>query len=294
MQSYNQHFARVYNSKFSDFAIKVAPIIERFYGHTEIGSNNREVLDLCCGTGQLANYFASKGYHVTGVDSSEHMLKYAFHNNREYIRFQKIRLFQGNIAELELLEFQPHCETIETDQGELETSIHSIPFVSKTIPLLALPESFGLVVSTYDSLNHLENEELLERCFMLVYQVLQSGGYFIFDLNTRKSLLNWNYKDPIIIEDSEDLFMAYQGEHGDNDNAALIRIFGFFRTNNELYRRFEQIIINSIFELERIKALLLKIGWTEVYYARTGDLEIPIQDPEAIDVENGVCVVARK
>ncbi|MBN2076270.1 MAG: class I SAM-dependent methyltransferase [Dehalococcoidales bacterium] len=35
------------------------------------------VLDLCCGTGQLAQLLSEEGYEVTGIDGSEEMLKFA-------------------------------------------------------------------------------------------------------------------------------------------------------------------------------------------------------------------------
>lgn len=38
------------------------------------------ILDLCCGTGQLANYLSEEGYKVTGIDGSDEMLKYAREN----------------------------------------------------------------------------------------------------------------------------------------------------------------------------------------------------------------------
>jgi SAM-dependent methyltransferase len=38
------------------------------------------IMDLCCGTGQLARDLVSRGYHVTGLDSSEEMLRYARQN----------------------------------------------------------------------------------------------------------------------------------------------------------------------------------------------------------------------
>jgi SAM-dependent methyltransferase len=38
------------------------------------------ILDLCCGTGQLARTLTAKGYRVTGVDSSAQMLRHAARN----------------------------------------------------------------------------------------------------------------------------------------------------------------------------------------------------------------------
>ncbi len=38
------------------------------------------VLDLCCGTGQMAQLLSERGYRITGIDGSERMLAYAREN----------------------------------------------------------------------------------------------------------------------------------------------------------------------------------------------------------------------
>lgn len=38
------------------------------------------ILDLCCGTGQLAGELTARGFQVTGIDESEEMLRYAREN----------------------------------------------------------------------------------------------------------------------------------------------------------------------------------------------------------------------
>jgi SAM-dependent methyltransferase len=40
-------------------------------------SDGRDILDLCCGTGHLAQQLISRGYKVTGVDASREMLRVA-------------------------------------------------------------------------------------------------------------------------------------------------------------------------------------------------------------------------
>lgn len=40
-----------------------------------------KILDLCCGTGELAHGLHEKGYQVTGLDGSEEMLRYARQNS---------------------------------------------------------------------------------------------------------------------------------------------------------------------------------------------------------------------
>ncbi len=77
MQAYGPVFADVYNRRWSAFAKQVAPLILDFYSATSIGRTNKSVLDLGCGTGQLALRFLQNGYRIVGIDGSEHMLRHA-------------------------------------------------------------------------------------------------------------------------------------------------------------------------------------------------------------------------
>ena len=72
-------FAWVYNKhwgdKFTHYALAVLDelVFPRLPAKARI-------LDLCCGTGQLAQELVERGYRVTGIDSSEEMLRFAREN----------------------------------------------------------------------------------------------------------------------------------------------------------------------------------------------------------------------
>jgi SAM-dependent methyltransferase len=109
------------------------------------------VLDLCCGTGQLAGLLMERGYRVTGIDGSAEMLRYAREN------------------------------------------APSASFILDDARTFKLPARFHLVVSVFDSLNHILNLRELAAVFANVYAVLLPGGFFLFDLITEKGLLEtWN------------------------------------------------------------------------------------------------------
>lgn len=59
----------------TSFSTRVLPVLERLVlPYVRRGDH---VLDLCCGTGQLAHDLTAQGYIVSGVDGSAGMLKYA-------------------------------------------------------------------------------------------------------------------------------------------------------------------------------------------------------------------------
>lgn len=252
MQAYGRAFARVYNKRWTGFAHRVAPLILEFYEGTATGKANRTILDLCCGTGQLALHFLEQGYQVTGIDLSEHMLKYASENASAYVEGGQARFAQADASHFDL------------------------------------DQKFGLVVSTFDALNHLEGEEALCSCFQSVFAVLVEGGCFVFDLNTRAGLKRWN---SIHVDDSEEAMIVTRGIYDGQSDRAYTRLSGFLKKTGELYERFEETVYNSVFDMNQVRDSLLRIGWRDVHFARYEELAMPIIEPEK---EDRVFFVAHK
>ena len=72
-------FARVYNKYWGGgFTERVLPVLENLVlQHLPAGAS---ILDLCCGTGQLARVLTTLQYQLTGLDGSEEMLRFAREN----------------------------------------------------------------------------------------------------------------------------------------------------------------------------------------------------------------------
>ena len=76
-KDYN-NFAWVYNRYWGSYSKGIMPVLEKLI--FPYIPQNGKILDLCCGTGQLANSLTEKGYEVTGIDISEEMIKFARRN----------------------------------------------------------------------------------------------------------------------------------------------------------------------------------------------------------------------
>ncbi|WP_042458603.1 class I SAM-dependent DNA methyltransferase [Neobacillus dielmonensis] len=148
--SYEQ-FAYLYDELMKD-----APYDEwvRFTNEklNQYNVTGHRILDLACGTGELSIRFAKQGFQVTGVDLSNEMLAVAQAKaDREGV---KVPLYQQNMAELE---------------G---------------------PGTFDVVGIYCDSLNYLESEEEVQDTFMRVFDHLEHGGLFIFDVHSLYKITN--------------------------------------------------------------------------------------------------------
>jgi SAM-dependent methyltransferase len=251
MQAYGPGFAQVYNKRWINFARQVAPYLLDFYAQTDQASSHRSVLDLCCGTGQVARYFLEREYQVVGLDLSAAMLHYARENTQPYLVSRQARFVQADATNF------------------------------------TLPDRFGLVISTFDALNHLPDLTALRQCFAAVAAVCD--GYFLFDLNTRVGLRRWN---SIEVDDSrDDMTIVNHGIYDVTSDRAWLKVTGFVRNGEGLYERFEQTVYNTIFAMSDVKTLLLETGWRDAYFARRQDLKTPLTDPEQ---EGRVFIVAQK
>lgn len=251
MQAYGPGFARVYNQKWAVFATQLAPLIREFYETQKGEQGDKRMLDLCCGAGHFAHLFLEYGYEVTGIDLSESMLYYARENNAAAVE-------------------SGHAEFIAADASDF-----------------SVDKRFGLVVSTYDSLNHLESEEKLFDCFTCVAKV--NDDCFIFDLNTRSGLRNWT---TIQVDDSsEDLTLIRRGFYDEAGGKAIMKINGFVRRPDRLFEDFEETVFNTAFDLKRVQEALHDVGYGNVHFARMRDLAMPLTEPEK---EGRVFIVAGK
>ncbi len=240
-QAYNAAFARAYDRFWSAFARQHAPRIRAFYESTPAGQSNRALLDVCCGTGNLAAHFLAHGYTVTGIDLSASQLEVARENCRPHVDSGAARFAQADAADF--------------DAGA----------------------GFGLAVSTYDALNHLPGMPALTGCFRSVFRALAPGGWFIFDLNTRAGLRRWNNMH---VYEMEDLVVIDRGVYDGAGERAVTLMTGFLRGADGRYARFEQVAYDTVFDLAQVRAALLDLGWSEAHFARGDDLAAPIAEPE--------------
>jgi SAM-dependent methyltransferase len=72
-------FAKIYNRRWGHmFLPRALAVIDELL--IPVLPKNARILDLCCGTGQMAHELSSRGYKITGLDGSREMLKFAGQN----------------------------------------------------------------------------------------------------------------------------------------------------------------------------------------------------------------------
>ncbi|TWT09075.1 class I SAM-dependent methyltransferase [Planomicrobium sp. CPCC 101079] len=158
------------------------------------------ILDLACGTGTLSQLFGEMGFQVTASDLSEEMLTMA---NQ---RFQESGL--------------------------------QIPTLQLSMDNLEGLSGFDAVTIAIDSLNYLETEKQVQQTFSEVYEALNQGGHFFFDVHSTYKV-DTVYMDSPFFLDDEDVAYIWHTEAGDYPHS-VIHDITFFVRQNQHFERFEE------------------------------------------------------
>ena len=146
------------------------------------------VADLGCGTGNMTELLAEKGYDMIGIDNSYEMLEEAMEKRIE--------------------------------------SGHDILYLLQDMQDFELYGTVRAVISVCDSMNYLTDEEDLEYLFALVNNYLDPGGLFIFDMNTIHKYRDV-IGDTTIAEDREDGSFIWENSY-DRENALNVYELALF------------------------------------------------------------------
>ncbi|HAF70882.1 TPA: class I SAM-dependent methyltransferase, partial [Candidatus Acetothermia bacterium] len=89
-----------------------------------------------------------------------------------------------------------------------------------------------------------------------VARVLNPGGLFVFDMNTRYGLaVNWQRHPCIVEADKDDLFIVHRPSYDHERNIATLRITGFYR-EGDVWRRIDEEHKERGYTLEEIQQAL--------------------------------------
>ncbi|MFC1920882.1 class I SAM-dependent DNA methyltransferase [Chloroflexota bacterium] len=219
MKRYSDYdpFARVYNQHWgNNFIPLVFPVLEE--NLLKYLPEGVKILDLCCGTGQLAGLLGDRGYAVTGLDGSEEMLRYAREN-------------------------APSAEFILADARSFK-----------------LTEDYPVVISTFDSLNHIMTLEELTDTFRNVYSVLSENGIFFFDLNMAAGFrANWHDEFSVIEEDT----VCIQRSDFSPDNMSASFKTTIF-TNDNGWQRSDITLTQKCYSEAEVISALESAGFKEI------------------------------
>jgi SAM-dependent methyltransferase len=192
------------------------------------------LLDLCCGTGQMAHWLTGCGFRVTGLDGSGEMIRHARENAPQ------------------------------------------AAFVVEDARAFHLPRKFDAVISVFDSLNHVPDQEGLLQVFSNVHEALAPGGLFFFDMNMDAGFrCSWNEMFSGVERDQVFVTRARY------DPKARVgkTLVTLFRPSGLAWRRDDLEIVEYCYDEDVVTGLLEKSGFGGVtVYDGSADLGMPRGD----------------
>ncbi len=242
MEVYND-FAEVYDLFMEDIEYDTwVNYLENIWDKFNIKPNL--IAELGCGTGNITQRLAQKGYDMIGIDISDTMLLKA-----------KEKAMEDNLEILYLMQ----------DMREFE-----------------LYGTVDCIISLCDSLNYITEEEDLLEVFKLVNNYLEPKGLFIFDMNTEYKFKNI-LGDNVFAETEESAAYIWENFYDEEEKMNEYYVNFFVKEEkSQLYRRFEEEHYEKAYDIETVKRLIEKAGLKilAVYDAFT--FEAPKSDSERI------------
>lgn len=186
------------------------------------GLKAKNILEMACGSGNLTQYFCKKRYDVTAFDLSEDMLLLA----REKIgRCPNLKLSHQNMIDFKYR------------------------------------EKFDAIIAVCDSINYIVDEEDLFKTFLNVYEHLEDGGIFVFDINTPYKLEHVLGQNKFVSEE-ENCFLVWENNYEKPLCKFTLNIF--VESEEGLYERYEEEHIERAYEIDYLVEKLKKANFRKV------------------------------
>ena len=210
---------------------KWADFIEKIL-NKECKSRPELVLDLGCGTGKMTLELARRGYDMTGIDYSPEMLDIA--------------------------------RSLADEEG------HDILWLCQDMREFELYGTVDAAVCCLDCINHLEEEDDLDKCFNLVHNYLIPDGIFIFDINAKYKFENI-YADNTFSMEEDGGVCIWENYYDPETMLCDFYITLFKECADGRYERYDEEQSERMYTLEDIKASLERCNLE--FISAYGDLD---------------------
>lgn len=111
-----------------------------------------------------------------------------------------------------------------------------VQWICQSMTETELGEPADVIVSTLDSINHLQTRSDIAECFRLAAKNLNTGGIFVFDVNTEykhREILG----DNTFVYDVDGVYCVWQNEYSAEENRVSIALDLFFEEDDGVYTR---------------------------------------------------------
>jgi len=136
--------------------------------------------------------------------------------------------------------------------------IEGLTLVKGDMTEFSLPYKVDYCVCSLDAINHITDYSDVIKCFKCVYDSLNVGGVFVFDVNTihkHKNILGNNS----FVFDEENYFLAWENYFTEPDTVDIY--LDFFVYNGSNYDRFSEHIKEKAYSIDSLRKGLKMYGF---------------------------------
>lgn len=193
------------------------------------------VVELGCGTGNLSIPLAERGYEVTGIDLSAHMLAVA-----------------------------------RQKQDEAGIGMDKLQWIEQNMTTWMLPQQVDAVISCCDSLNYVLEPPQIEATFRQTYDGLVDKGTFIFDVHTKYTFDLYAEQQPFTLNEEHIAYIWHC--YLDEKNYEIEHELTIFAedersedtADSASFHRIDEVHIQRAYDLQWLTEALHRAGFAHV------------------------------
>lgn len=224
-QVYSHYYDLIYKHKdYKKESAQVTKLIKKYH------PQGVKILNVGCGTGNHDLEFARKGYTITGIDSSEYMLKEALR--------------------------KPGVEAA------------GIRFKKKDIRFDSIDDQpYDIVLSLFHVISYLTKDEDIKLAFDNIYRMLKPGGIFIFDFWYAPGILNNLPERRVKLMEENDVLIERHSHPEINLKTNIVEVnfsLGIRKENAEMVTMSSEVHRVRYFHLEELKNVLTGAGFAVI------------------------------
>ncbi len=202
------------------------------------------------------------------------MMEYSNYEEWEDIVEDKIRVY-GNDPETildlgcgtgeVLMRLAPRYKMTGVDLSEemvkiAKSKIDTVRFSVQDMRSFRLEEKNDITISLFDTINHLVSIEGLRETFQSVWNNLNKGGLYIFDIVTRE-LMEEMFQGGNFIDGREEIFIVWEHEYDDELELDYVDTTFFHKEESGLYKKITEKYIKKIFTVEEVIRTAKEVGF---------------------------------
>ncbi len=144
-------------------------------------------------------------------------------------------------------------------------------FIKGDMTNFSFDDKFSAAVCTLDSVNHLDSADSVKSFLRCVSRLLESGGVFIFDVNSQYKHREILADNTFVYEDDE-AYIIWQNEY-DEDNSRVKISLDIFEKTGDLYERSCESFFEYDYTSEQITDMLFESGFELICVSGGFDME---------------------